>query len=422
MSTIFLSLFLFVLFSFFVGRDLFSPAKIFGLVWCFVFMLAELKFSALQHNWSWMSWMLMFLGPLFFLLAVFIVYVFNCTKRLPAVSQSQTVLQEGSNLEKKFLIFTGTLFLLYVIGYVVNTITTGYIPMFAAKPSQSRTEWGSFGFGMLIFCAPVILFLVTEYIVLFKKNKLVILILIMVFIITLVSYIFLIQRYNLVMWVCMSLVLIYYTRKKLMVKVLISGSVFLIVVANIINSFRFARYIENYLYYTSKMKFLPDYAIFTEPYMYVVMGLENFARAIEKLEYHTWGYFTFRPYLSLTGMKRFITSVSEVEETPFLISGYNTFPFHWYYYYDYGILGVMIGSFVLGFIIALIYWRMKYHPSLENISLYSICVFIMLMSFYLNPLTMLNFIFVVILIQLSQRYIMRDKRDPSRETRPIVTG
>jgi oligosaccharide repeat unit polymerase len=421
MSIIFLSLFLIILFSFFVGRDLFSPAKLFGLVWCFVLMLAEFKFSALQHNWSWVSWMLMLLGPLFFLLAVFIVYVFNCTKRLPAVFQSQIDIQEAPILEKKFLIFTGTLFLLYVIGYVVNTITTGYIPMFASKPSESRTEWGSFGFGLLIFCAPVILFLVTEYIMLFKKNKSVILILIMIFFITLVSYIFLIQRYNLVMWICMSLVLIYYTRKKLLIKVLISGSVFMFVIANIINSFRFARYIEHYLYFNSKMKFSPDYAIFTEPYMYIVMGLENFARAIEKLEYHTWGYFTFKPYLSLTGMKRFINSVIGVEETPFLISGYNTFPFHWYYYYDYGILGVIVGSFMLGFITALIYWRMKYNPSLENISLYSICVFVMLMSFYLNPLTMLNFIFVVILTQLSQRYIMRDRRDKSREAQRILT-
>jgi oligosaccharide repeat unit polymerase len=405
MMIIFIILLFIVLFSFFVGKDIFSPAKIFGIVWCFVFMLAEFKFSALQHEWTWVSWVLMILGPLYFLLAVFIVYISNYTRELPSVSHTQATIPEKYIVEKKFLNFTGFLFVLYVTGYVVNTLYTGYIPALTLTPAQNRTEWGAFGFGLLIFCAPVILFLVTEYIMLFKSKKTTMLTMIFFFLTTLVSYIFLIQRYNLVLWICMSLVLIYYTRKKILMKVVLWGGVFVSALAWIINSFRFAKHIEHYLYYASKMKFSIDYAIFTEPYMYVIMGLENYARAIEKLEYHTWGYFIFQPYLSLTGMKRFINSVDKVNETPFLISGYNTFPFHWYYFYDYGILGVAIGSFILGLLVATMYWRMKNNPSLENISLYSICVFIMLMSFYINPLTMLNFLFVVFLTLVSQKYI-----------------
>jgi oligosaccharide repeat unit polymerase len=409
MLTFFVIIFLIALFSVFIGKDFFSPAKIFGLMWSFVLVMAEFKFSALQHNWTWESWVLMVLGPLYFLLAVFIVYVFNFSRKPPVIIRISTDIQEKIILEKRCLIITGIIFVLYIIGYIANTIITGYIPAFTKMPAASRTEWGSFGFGMLIFCAPVILFLVTEYLILFKKTRAIVLMMVTFFFITILSYIFLIQRYNLVLWICMSLVLIYYTRKNILKKVFLWGSLLVSALVIIINNFRFAKHIEYYLYYISKMKFSIEYAIFTEPYMYIVMGLENFARAVEKLNHHTWGYFTFNPYLSLTGMKRFINSVNEVEETPFLISGYNTFPFHWYYYYDYGILGVVVGSFVLGFIIALIYWRMKYNPSLENISLYAICVFIMLMSFYLNPLTMLNFIFVVLVTQLSQKFLMRDK-------------
>jgi oligosaccharide repeat unit polymerase len=78
-----------------------------------------------------------------------------------------------------------------------------------------------------------------------------------------------------------------------------------------------------------------------------------------------------------------------------LTSGYNTFPFFFYYLQDFGILGVTLFPFGLGVASWVIYHRMRTMPTLNAIALYAFCFYAMVISFFTNPLTMLNFAFVV---------------------------
>ncbi len=159
-----------------------------------------------------------------------------------------------------------------------------------------------------------------------------------------------------------------------------------------------SNYFAGYIYVFSEMKFSPKYAIYTEPYMYVVMNLENFTRAVSKVVHHTYGYYTFNFVMSLTGLKHWIEKYSNLNNTPFLNSGYNTYTMFWDFYRDFGLLGLSIISFGLGFLISTLYYNFRSKPNINTLSLYSISVFIILFSFFINPIGQLHFFFNTLLI------------------------
>jgi oligosaccharide repeat unit polymerase len=407
----FLTAFIVLMISFNRTADKFSPLRIFWFVWLIAIGMADLKLSYYQHMWSIYSWVILLLGPVSFSLAIIIVNILKLNAGHLDVSRVRKTFEPHTIDVRSLCNVTIILFILYVFSYILNATLSGYIPMFAYAPGVIRTQWGIFGVGLFIHSAPVILYLVIQYFLLAKRKWQYNSIFIFVFIVTFGTYLLLLQRYNLALWAIMSFVMAYYATKKIKLRnmAFVGGIIGLALI--IINNARFTRHIENYLFLTSRMKFPMKYAIFTEPYMYLVMGLENFSRAVDKLDYHTVGYFSLNPLLAISGLKHSLIQYFGINETPYLISGYNTYPFHWYYYYDFGIIGVFIGSFILGLLIAIAYWKMYEKPTYVTVSIYAICVFIMMMSFYLNPLTMLNFIYVIIVTFITQSYI--------RQARPI---
>jgi oligosaccharide repeat unit polymerase len=294
---------------------------------------------------------------------------------------------------------------MYIVSFGLNVLIRGQVPWFADNPGRSRVGYGVFGIGLLIHSAPAIMFFIVEYFLLIPSHRGRKLFLGLVCFLTGGTFFLLLYRFVLVMWIVLSVIFLYYLSQIIRWRtVLMLTSAFVGLFAWM-QTIRLVGHIQNYLYYFSKMTFGVQYAVLTEPYMYIVMGLENACRGIDRLETHTLGYFTLNPLLAITGLKHWAAEYFEIVETPFLVSGYNTYPFHWYYYYDFGIPGVILGSFLLGVLIAAIYWRMRSQPDIMTVALYGIAVFIMTMSFFLNPLTLLNFLFVVLVIYAGQRFI-----------------
>jgi oligosaccharide repeat unit polymerase len=140
------------------------------------------------------------------------------------------------------------------------------------------------------------------------------------------------------------------------------------------------------------MKFSKNYAIFTEPYMYITMNLENMAQAVKKIDNFTLGIYSFDWIYALSGLKHWMANYFHLNAREFLTSSYTTYPFHWYYYLDFGLIGVMIFPLLVGFFVGIIYYKLKSSAQLKWIVLYSICVAIMVISFFTNPLMMLTFV------------------------------
>ena len=218
----------------------------------------------------------------------------------------------------------------------------------------------------------------------------------------LLSYFFFLNRLYYVLFFIMVLGFLYYTSRFVRLKNIIIALAILILFLSALQYFRETRYAENFLYVVSGMKYSPTFAIFTGPYMYIVMNLENFARAVVRLENFTLGYFSFDFLMALTGLKHWLANYFNLQERVFLVSGYNTFPFFWNYYYDFGLVGLTVLSALLGFTIALLHQCMRGNPTLFTISLYAIALFVVVISFFTNPLTSLNFVFNLIVLITSQ--------------------
>ena len=388
----FIIIFIIIINSLQKNKDLFSPARLFVFIWALAIGLAELKFSRFQHYWSLYSWIILSLSISSFLLGIFVVYVNYFQKKILSFDGIRNSITKTRIDKRKFFNLILIIFLAYIISYIVVVLTKGFIPILSNHPSESRVQLEVFGFGLLIHASTSIMFFVIQYILLIRQDNFRKIILLLILLITFITYFGLLQRYDLIFWLIISLVFYFYSRKIKFRNVILflSGLVGIIYA---IQNIRMSKYFSGYIYVFSKMKFSPKFAIFTEPYMYIVMNLENFTNAVTKVTTHTFGYYTFNFIFSLTGLKHWIHNYAYLDDYPFLNSGFNTYTMFWDFYRDFGVLGLTIISFSLGFIISSLYYKFRTRPDLNTLSLYSIGVFVILFSFFINPIGQLHFIF-----------------------------
>ncbi len=389
-------------------RDIFSPTRLFVFIWSLAIGLAELKFSRFQHQWSLYGWAMLLLSIISFLIGVFAVYVIYYKKEILSFDEIRNIIQNTQVDQKKFYYVIIILFVAYIISYIVIVLVRGYVPILSNHPSESRTQVDVFGFGLIIHGATSIMFFIVQYLLLIKQNSSRKITLVIILLITFITYFALLQRYDLVFWIIISLVFYYYSRKVRIRSVLLFV-LGLLSIMYAIQNIRLSKYFAGYLYVFSEMKFSPKYAIFTEPYMYIVMNLENFTNAVTKITQHTFGYYTFNFIMSLTGLKHWIQGYSNLDDAPFLNSGYNTYTMFWDFYRDFGALGLGVISFSLGFLISTLYYKFRTKPNQHTLSLYSIGVFVILFSFFIDPIGQLHFFFNTSLIFFITFVVLKER-------------
>jgi oligosaccharide repeat unit polymerase len=402
-----LSIFI-VIFSFTREKaDYLSPARIFTLIWGIMIFLAEFKFSKYQSIWSGYGWFVLISGLFSFLLGVFISYTMNLSRPQLSIQEIKEKISSTRTFDKlKFFSAFTFLFVSYLVCLFAEFIIEGYIPIFSDKPDISRMEFGVFGLHLLVNQMPVILLLGVEFLVIKPKGKGIKIITLLFMAITFVTYFTILVRFNYIYWILTSFALLYYATSFINWKrVLISFAGF-IGFFYLLMTIRLSQYAAQFLYITSKMKYSAKYAEFTGIYMYLVMNLENLARLADKIEYHLYSVMTFDWIYAITGLKHWIKDYVNYDPRPMIISGYNTFPFLMEYFYDFGLLGVMIFPLLTGLIISTFYYRMRTSGSLEGIIYYAFCFFLIVISFFTNPLTMLSIVSNIIVIWFIHRFFL----------------
>ena len=216
------------------------------------------------------------------------------------------------------------------------------------------------------------------------------------------------QRFDLIIFIVLSAIFLYYGTRKFKLKyVLVIVLVFLLILYGI-STLRASNLFLAYIYVTGKMKISKSLAFLTEPYMYVVMNIENFVHAVRNLSNFSYGYYTFDFILALTGLKHWLADYTNFKNFPFLISSdYNTYTMFFVYYRDFGLLGLFILPAIIGGMISSLYYNMRRKPNLNTISLYAIFVFVILFSFFNPMLTWLHFVFNIAAIYFSTKFIQR---------------
>jgi len=392
------------------GVDIFSPARVFGFIWAFTIGITDLKFSRLQNEWPIYVWGVLLISILFFLLGIFVVYVSSMYSRKFSVDQIRKKIKSQIVQENRLFLSIVILVFAYIVSLSVEVISFGNFPLFDASPDRARIEFGLFGIHLFVGAMPLILLLIIEYF-LFVKNYLVKkIILVLFFAIVFGSYFFLLVRFSYVVFICTSICVVYYTSKLLNIKnTTIVTIIFFFLFAYLLE-FREAKYAEHFIYIISDLKFSETYAAFAGPYMYIAMNLENLANVIVKLDYFTFGYYTFDFLFALTGLKHWLANYYGLIERIYSTGGFNTYPFFYPYYRDFGLLGITIGTFLLGALINTVYIWMKYTASIHAIILYACLNFVLLISFFTNPLTMLNYIFMISMLLIIHWFVFRPSR------------
>ncbi len=391
------------------NTDVLSPGKIFAFIWTLAIGITDLKFSGLQHEWSFEVWVQVLIGPISFLIGAGIVYVLKIDSDVKTLNYLRTNRQlyevDRSKLYRVIILLS----VLFLISYTVIYLNTKEIPLFSAKPGRARANFTMFGIGLFLHNVVLIFFLTAVYFVLEKKNKFRKSILLILSFVSLVLYAITLQRFQVFLTILMIVTLLYYTTFRVNLKTVSLLSVFIIIFFFLVSSFRAGEVVVFVLYRMSKMRFSPDYAIFTEPYMYVTMNLENYARSIVKVENFTYGFYTFDFVTAISGLKHWIDQYFHLNDTPFLTSSYNTYSAFWTYYRDFGILGIFFIPFFGGMALSSLYYSFRAKPTLQKLAIYGMFLFAIIFSFFNSAIGFLWFVYNLFVLVIVFKYISLSK-------------
>ncbi|MGK9477434.1 O-antigen polymerase [Melioribacter sp. OK-6-Me] len=412
MNEISLSLFILLLFTliFSLTRklDLLSPGRLFSVVWMLSIGVTHLKLSRLQFEWPVISWIYLLI-PVFSVLAgIFTMYVIYFDKEIIPLTSIRNRLGSIQLNDKKLSQSILILFLVYAISYLAIYLYLGYVPLFTKYPNEARTKWSLFGVGLLIHLAPLILYFIVIYFVVTKKRFLKKSLLAIIFLTTLASFLFLLQRFGLFITIILSTVFIYYGTNKFNYKTFVILIIFLTGISYLILSLRAGSLILQYFHYVSQMKYSADYSVFTEPYMYISMNLENYAYATPKLEEFTYGLSSFDFLFAISGIKHWLHEYINYIDNPYLINyNYNTYGMFFVNFRDFYVFGIMILPYIFGLVSSFLYYRMRIQPNVNTITMYGVFVMVIMFSFFNPMLSWLFYIFDIIVLYITTMFIIR---------------
>jgi len=398
-----------LLFSLFKKEtDVFSPARLFLIIWSLAIGLADLKLSRYQINWTNYSWIMLLISLSSMLIGMFIVYVINLDKPLKKIESIRLSIKKNTFNSQMLFRYVVFLFIAYLVSYIVSALVIGFIPYFTLFPGVARNDWGIFGFGLFVQSFPAVIYLSILYFIITKSQVYKKIWLVLILLITTATYLLLLQRYYVVFAIILTAISLYYFTNLLKVKNVIIFTIIIFVSVFSMTFIRLTGTISNYLYYLSDMRFNIRYALFTEPYMYIVMNLENFAHAVDKVERFTYGLFSFDFVFALSGLKHEAVKYLSLPEFPNLLTNnYNTYTMFFIYYWDFGIIGLGIVPMILGGLFSTAYYSMRRNPTITSISIYSVFAFVIIFSFFIPIISFLHFAFNFAVIYLVTKIISK---------------
>ena len=391
-----------LIFSFRKKVDLLSPGRVFLILWLLILGLVDLKFSRLQSEWKLFDWVMVLLGLLTFLTGIYISYIINLDKPFLPVSKIRLRFRELEVNETRLFYFIIIYFLLCLASFIVEWQIEGYIPLFTSRPDSARVMLGVYGLHCIVNSINVVLFLIIQYFIFVKSNFTKKSVLVLIFILSLGNYILFVQRFGLFILFMMAFCLYYYSGKKLRMRTVILFFVLLSGLIIGIQSIRATQLFSTYIYVQSEMKFSPKYLDFTLPYMYLSMNLENFVKFYSHVQDHSFGFFTFEYLIEASTIRKWFIDYYNFNRIKNYIGGYNTYPFFWTYYLDYGIAGLALMPFIIGFIFSEIYYFFHRNPSLVMLALVSIVFAVIMISFNSDALSRLDTVLPFTVIVLAQ--------------------
>lgn len=373
-------------------KDILNPIGIFSIVWFSSIAISQLMFSEVQHSWSILTWIIV-LGSAFCFITGSSTYLLWAFARKPIHKITKPINHYSKHRLKTIIII---IFILSFSSYLFEVYTCGGIPLFSKTRIGSYMNFGVRFIHYLTVSSIIECILIYIYKKLFSNDKslfLNVIFIISIFILTSI----LASGQLLITITGIIVVKNYITGGKLNPKVFIRFAILGILIFVLLTGFiRSSTFDISYIKQIGKPTInIPDKLSFLFlPYLYISTSFENLQLQIQnqnKLYYGTETLFPLWAFSFLKGHFEFQHYI-----TP---EGFNVGTYLRNYYGDYGFFGTMIMPFLLGFIIAILYYSLRYKPTIFKIFIYSLCVYSLAISFFVNAFTLpLIWYFIVLFL------------------------
>lgn len=386
-----------------VYANFIEPISLFSLFWNSSLGLAMMKLSNLQVEWEKMTWLLFYMIFISFYLA----YIIFNNKSI-GIKQSEYNI--GKEKEKRIRNIIIILTFIFSASIIIEACVLGFVPILSSKPhAYSYFHISGLHYFSTLYVLVPMLCILRSY----KKNQgylkslLSDYVNIVCVILSFIAPLIIVSRFGLIFMLLLSVMSYFIISKKIDFKIILFAF-FLIAVYWVIITF-FRNHSKEYLFdiFEIKNRKLPIF--FVQPYIYITNNFDNLNMLVLKLKEFTHGKRMLYPALALSGLKFKIPSFypatiyTTKEELTTLTMFYDS-------YYDFGIIGTVFFSFVLGIIYRAIsiFTCIKRSPSLvlvlSQLNIYLVLSFFT--TWFSNPATWFYFI-VTIPIYL---YVEKNKK------------
>lgn len=352
---------------------------VFFLSWIGGQALASLRLSRLLTQWEPMTWVVLFISVELFMLGALAaqrVVVFK--KWQLKTNEDGAAVPAAESLGRAAVILT----VLSLICLITETAVLGYLPIFSPKP-HAYSYFHLKGLHYITVSAMYVPALAVLYQLRRQsesqtKTRLDKIVWICAGIGLLVP-ILCVSRYQLFMAVFLALICYVLNGRKLTPKMI--AGLFIAAICGYAVLTILRHHDIEYLngIFEPRWKHMPIFI--TQPYMYIANNYQNLNCLIKELTHHSFGARSFAPIWSLIGMKHFFPEMTELPDYLDKIE-LSTLTIFYDSYYDFGIAGVGVLAFILGWFGDKVQKFTQGNPNPVAAFLYAQVIFYYLTSFF----------------------------------------
>lgn len=395
------------LYVYFTKKDIFSPAILYTYVWVSVIGISALYLSGLQQEWDLRFILILIFSTVSFIIGTKCIRKSNISSS-KLTSKLKIDLESFKNRysEKKMFKVLIALFILALLSYVATILVLGPPPIFSSALVK-RNEYYVSGVELIFLNLIVFMNLSYIYIIVYDKNKFIL------FLLNIMSFLMLLSKTNKYqLFIIMFLYIITYNLfknriglKKVLITVLLGLTVFVSLYKYVYNDSIISLETRVQI---NEFKLNDNLSFLVDPYLYVSMNLENLKNFTEQNIQHTYGLQTFSGPLSMFKLNKVLVNGYGIND-----EWTNNLQYHWlntgsylyFFFWDFGLLGLMIGPFFLGLISQYYYNKaLSSKANLFNVFMYEYLIFSIILSFFTLIFVQLPIIINLVSIYFIERY------------------
>lgn len=390
-------------------KDIFSPIGLFSLFWFSAIGLSNLKLSTYQSEFTSILWLVLLLGGFSYLMGAgcfdvlsrksFVVY----QNKYGLLKHRFAAMVNRKRLARSIVI----LFIMCFSAFLYEAYQAGGLPILAEDKLYAYVNFAQHYIHYLTISLVIVCGLISLYFSLFGF----ILWMLILFILSLLSLVATLARWEVIWALFVFLIPYHYLGEKITLRKTIIYMVPILSLIVMLGSLRTIHAGLDYINRIGGIELPPALYIFSWPYLYFATSIENLQQEIIYVAKYGYdfGIHTFLPLLAFSGLKSIVHIPYYAVST-----GFNTGTFLQPFYRDFGIIGVIVFPFMIGFALSYIYLKIRTTKKpILWIMLYSVLIIPIIASISNSLFTQPSIYFFFVILLAVYTYIRRKNRKPS---------